>query len=115
MEKSIRTDNMTPEQALIHLKSVVATAQRDALSIGKKYSSTLLVCFRWENDDVWGSKDCDDISNVFKEKYGAEVMTLVLEMKQYIPFDVMRLVLPILQKLNKAQLVVLFYRYVALF
>ena len=67
MEKSIGTENMTPEQALGHLKSVVETAQKDALSIGKKYSSTLLVCFCWKEDDVWGSDDCDDISNVLRK------------------------------------------------
>lgn len=111
METSISTENMNPQQALQHLKDVVENVAKDAQSITSKYTSTLLVCFCWKEDDVHGSKDCDDITKVFEEIYGAEVMRVVLEMKKYEPFDVFRMVPDILRSVKKSQLVVLFYRY----
>lgn len=103
---------MDPQEALEHLKTVVETATKEAQSVIPKYTSKLLVCFCWENDDVHGSIDCDQISKVFEEFYGAHVVRLVLEMKEYKPWDVMTLVLPIQPLLAKrSQLVILFYRY----
>lgn len=108
---------MNPQEALEHLKTVVETATKEAQaqSVIPKYTSKLLVCFSWENDDVHGSLDCDQISTVFEEVYGAHVVRLVLEMKEYKPWDVMTLVLPIHPLLAKqSQLVILFYRYIRL-
>lgn len=114
MERSINTSDMNHQEALEHLKSVVEKATKDAQSVSPRYTSKLLVCFCWKEDDVNASVDCDDISEVFKECYNAHVVRLVLEMKEYKPMDVLILARPILNMVKDSQLVVLFYRYTRL-
>jgi hypothetical protein len=110
-ELSLATANMTPAQALVHLKRVVEEAAIAANSTTPKYTSTLLICFIWKEDDVLGSADCEDISNIFAKVYGARVVKLVLEMKEYKPMDVLRLIHPVSgDLLNESQLVVIYYR-----
>ena len=111
-EVSLKTDDLTPEEALEHLKRVIDEASASASSATRKYTSTLLVCFCWKEDDVQGSVDCDDITRVFENVYHADSLRIILEMKPYPAFDVMRLSMSILAKLKKteSQLVVLFYR-----
>jgi hypothetical protein len=109
-ELSLATANMTPAQALVHLKRVVEEAVIAANSTTPKYTSTLLICFIWKEDDVLGSADCEDVSNVFAKVYGARVVKLVLEMKEYKPMDVLRLIHPVMSLLEESQLVVIYYR-----
>jgi hypothetical protein len=112
-ELSLATANMTPAEALVHLKRVVEEATLAAISTTPKYTSTLLICFCWKEDDVSGSTDSEDISNIFAKVYGAQVVKLVLEMKEYKPMDVLRLIHPLNRSgdlLKDSQLVVIHYR-----
>ena len=110
MEYSLSTDTeLHPNQALQHLKDIVETALAASKTRDSKYSSKLLVCFQWETDDIHGGKDCDEISQVFKEVYGAEVVRIVMEMKDHTPMDVLRLVHSAVGLMKESQLVVIFY------
>lgn len=108
---SLSTENsINVHEALEHLKKVVKDVAESAKSFIPTYTSILLICFCWESDDVNGSMDCNEISQVFKDVYNAEVVGLTLEMKKYSPMDVLNLTRTALLRINESQLVVLFYR-----
>jgi hypothetical protein len=99
-EISLKTDSLTPEEALEHLKRVIDEASASASSATRKYTSTLLVCFCWKEDDVLGNLDCDEITHVFENVYHADSLRVILDLKSYSPREVLFLTQPVINKLK---------------
>lgn len=105
-------DNLmsSPDKIFANLKSQVKIAE-NCLTSPKCKNGILLVTFCWDEDDVHGNLDCNDITKVFQDSYQAESIRIVLEMKAYSSFAVFGLLYQFEKKIKTDQLVVIFYRF----
>jgi hypothetical protein len=103
--------SMSRDQTREHLTKVVEESHAAVVELNsaRKYKSMLFLCFQWEKDDDQIVEYASDMSKTFEDMFGATVVPLVLEMKNYRPIDVLYLLRDAMNQLKDSQLIVLYY------